>query len=151
MGPNGVKYMPLFQKGERVVDQSRQLYRRAITRRRILRELASKPNTSSWIPQDQYKRLPNNWSIQDEEKVFGGSISRKRTKGKKTMHTDDSRFALASQHEALLQAADQIEIELKKEEDERQDSDSVDSDDMEDNKLRPKKVSNTKIEKAKVD
>ena len=113
--------MPLFQKGQRVVDQSRQLYRRAVTRKRILKLLASSspPVPCNWIARDQYERLPTDWTIQDEERTFGGSVSRKelnqqRNKGLQT--GDDSRFALDSQHEAMLQVADQLETQLKKEE-----------------------------------
>ena len=116
--PNDVKYMPLFQKGTRVVDQSRQLYRRAVTRKRILKQLSSSspPSRCDWIPKDQYDRLPEDWTIQDEEKTFGGSISRMGIKQKKEKGADDSRFALEASHDALLQAADQIKTELDKEE-----------------------------------
>ncbi|CAJ1934268.1 unnamed protein product [Cylindrotheca closterium] len=116
--PNDVKYMPLYQKGSRVVDQSRQLYRRAVTRKRILKLLSSSsaPGRCNWIPKDQYARLPKDWTIQDEEKIFGGSISRKDIKQKKEQGTDDSRFVVASNHDALLQAAEQAETELNKEE-----------------------------------
>lgn len=113
--PNDIKYMPLFQKGQRVVDQSRQLYRRAVTRKRILKLLASSspPSHCNWIARDQYERLPKDWTIQDEENMFGGSVSRKQLKQKVASQTDDSRFALDSNHEALLQAADQLESHLK--------------------------------------
>jgi hypothetical protein len=116
--PNDIKYMALFQKGQRVVDQSRQLFRRAVTRKRILNLLASSsaPTPCNWITKDQYDRLPKDWTIQDEENTFGGSVSRKDVKQKKVLQTDDSRFALAPQHEGLLQAADEMETELDKEE-----------------------------------
>lgn len=116
--PNDVKYMPLMQKGNRVVDQSRQLYRRAVTRKRILKMLSSSsaPNRINWIPKEQYARLPKDWTIQDEEKTFGGSVTRKDIKQKKEQGANDSRFAMASNHDALLQAATQAETELEKEE-----------------------------------
>jgi hypothetical protein len=131
--PTDVKYMPLFQKGERVVDHSRQLYRRAMTRKRILRDLfspisneetekkweAEAKKSTSWIGHDQYLRLTREWSIQDEEKVFGGSITRKGLSAGKdkglVATTDDSRFSVASTHDALLQAADHIESQLDQE------------------------------------
>eukprot|EP00980_Cylindrotheca_fusiformis_P027346 scaffold20053_cov117-Cylindrotheca_fusiformis.AAC.3 len=114
--PNDVKYMPLFQKGQRVVDQSRQLYRRAVTRKRILKTLSSSspPAPCNWIAKDQYDRLPKDWTIQDEENTFGGSISRKDIKQKKALQTDDSRFTMVSKHDVLLQAADEVETELDK-------------------------------------
>lgn len=161
--PNDVKYMPLFSKGARVVDQSRQLYRRAITRRRILRELSEKPKAASWISKDQYGRLPKEWTIQDEQRVFGGSISRKGLNEKKAAKTDDSRFALASDHEALLKAADKIETEMNLEEDEEEaekdgnessnsestsDSSEDEKEGKQDNDINP---NNKRIEKAKDD
>jgi hypothetical protein len=122
--PNDIKYSQLFNKGERVVDQSRQLYRRAVTRRRILKDLP-KTEKVNWIAADQYERLPLEWTIQDEETIFGGSITRKGLKDKpKEKKTDDSRFAVASSHDAVLQAAEQIESQIKKEEMKAEESDS---------------------------
>lgn len=115
--PNDIKYMPLFRKGQRVVDLSRQLYRRAVTRKRILKDLAT-TNTQrvSWISSEQYKRLPSEWSIEDEERIFGGSISRSAVKEQKQQKlaqaSADSRFALAPTHDMVLHAADQIDAEL---------------------------------------
>lgn len=121
--PTDVKYMPLFRKGERVIDTSRQLYRRAVTRRRILRELAQTKERAAWIAQDQYDRLPKEeWTIQDEERIFGGTITRQGLKEIKQQKlqasTEDSRFAMAPQHQAVLQAAEQLEAELEEEENE---------------------------------
>jgi len=115
--PTDVKYMPLFRKGNRVVDNSRQLYRRAITRRRILKTLTDEKKGSSWVSKDQYERLPSEeWTIQDEERVFGGSISREGVKEarKKAQQqaANDSRFTIAPQHDAVLQMADEIEAKL---------------------------------------
>lgn len=117
--PNDIKYMPLFKQGNRVIDQSRQLYRRAVTRKRILKDLATELSSSktkvNWIGIDQYKRVPLDWSIQDEERVFGGCISRSSNKNKTkgTNKTEeDTRFAVASHHEVLLKAVDQAESNL---------------------------------------
>lgn len=111
--PNDVKYMPLFKHGKRVMDQSRQLFRRAVTRKRILRDIntATKVN---WIGTDQYERLPKNeWTIQDEEQVFGGSVSRSSKDNTKSLgKVEDSRFAIASNHETLLKAAKEAETDL---------------------------------------
>jgi hypothetical protein len=146
--PNDIKYMALFQKSQRIVDQSRHLYRRAVTRKRILKLLASSsaPTPCNWITKDQYDRLPNDWTIQDEENTFGGSVSRKDVKQKKVLQPDDSRFALAAQHEGLLQAADELETELDKEEGdaadpnnkvlESPDSNSSSSDDSDDDHVK---------------
>ncbi|KAL3932631.1 MAG: hypothetical protein SGARI_003912, partial [Bacillariaceae sp.] len=61
-------------------------------------------------------RLPNTeWSIQEEERVFGGSIARKGKESKQQPKTDDARFAVATNHETLLKAADQVESELVQE------------------------------------
>ena len=122
--PADVKYMPLFQRGKRVVDQSRALYRRAMTRKRILRNLHIQSGDDNklcnWIGKDQYRRLPKDWSIQEEEKVYGGSISRNGVKARKqeSSNPDDSRFKIDSQHEAMLQAAEKLESQLEKVEDE---------------------------------
>jgi hypothetical protein len=126
--PNDIKYSQLFNKGERVVDQSRQLYRRAVTRRRILKDLPTTEKVN-WIAADQYERLPLEWTIQDEETIFGGSITRKGLKDKpKEKKTDDSRFAVASSHDAVLEAAEQIESQIKKEEMKPKESSGSDSD-----------------------
>jgi uncharacterized small protein (DUF1192 family) len=112
--PMDVKYMPLFKRGQRVVEYSRALYRRAMTRKRILKQLSTQDRVP-WIAPDMYERLltkPLEWSIQEEERVFGGSIARKGKAATKSQASDDVRFATASQHEALLKAADQIESEL---------------------------------------
>lgn len=114
--PNDVKYMPLFKHGKRVVDQSRQLFRRAVTRKRILSNIG-KTTRVNWIGAQQYERLPKKeWTIQDEERVFGGSISRGNKDNTKSTKPEDSRFALASNHEALLKAAEQAETDLLMEE-----------------------------------
>ena len=117
--PNDIKYMPLFKHGKRVVDQSRQLFRRALTRKRILSNIGAVTRVN-WIDADQYKRLPKNeWTIQDEERIFGGSISRSAKDTTKSNKPEDSRFALASTHEALLKAAEQAETELLADQDEK--------------------------------
>lgn len=150
--PNDIKYSSLFNKGERVVDQSRQLYRRAVTRRRILKDLPTTEKVN-WIAADQYERLPLEWTIQDEEKMFGGSITRKGLKDKpKEKKTDDSRFAVApSSHDAVLQAAEKIESEIKKEEMEAEElgsaSDSSGSDEEKSDKMAGKV--NKKVPAAK--
>jgi hypothetical protein len=118
--PNDIKYMPLFRKGERVVDTSRHLFRRAVTRKRILKSLTKDRQNCKWIPKDQYERLPSvEWTIEDEERVFGGSVTRQGAKDlKKSLEqkNQDSRFELAAQHDAVLQVADQVQEELEEEE-----------------------------------
>jgi hypothetical protein len=114
--PTDIKYAPLFRKGQRVIDTSRHLYRRAVTRRRILTSLTKEKQTCTWISKDQYERLPvSEWTIQDEERIFGGSITRqgmKEVKKRLKEATSDSRFALAPEHNALLQMAQQIDTQL---------------------------------------
>ena len=124
--PNDVKYMPLYKSGKRVVDQSRQLFRRAVTRKRILGDLANNKVTwtgVNWISEDQYGRVPKDWTIQDEERVFGGSISRSGNKNDmKSKTEDDTRFAVAStSHDMLLKAAEQAESELLQQEEKKKD------------------------------
>jgi hypothetical protein len=125
--PNDVKYMPLFKQGKRVVDQSRQLYRRAVTRKRILREVTSDNSKRvPWIAKDQYERLAGNkeWTIQDEERIFGGTITRSKSSSSGTANkTEDSRFAMASEHEAMLKAAEQAESEILRQEEEQNEND----------------------------
>ena len=129
--PNDVKYMPLFKYGKRVVDQSRHLFRRAVTRKRILKDVKTYTKVS-WIIANQYERLPtkDEWTIQDEERVFGGSVSRSNKDNTKSVSkTEDSRFAMASNHEAVLKAAEQAESELlqqDKEEEQNNDGDNMD-------------------------
>jgi hypothetical protein len=136
--PNDVKYMPLYKSGKRVIDQSRQLYRRAITRKRILKELfwredsvkeddtKTKNKRVSWIPTDQYERLTKfkEWTIQDEEQMFGGSITRENVKtSTKKNQTEDSRFSTTTataSHNAVLKAAEQIESQILAEEEEEE-------------------------------
>ncbi len=126
--PSDIKYMPLFRKGQRVVDTSRHLYRRAVTRRRILKELIENKQTCSWISKDQYERLPKEqWTIQDEERVFGGSITRqgmKEIKEKRQTTKEDSRFALAPEHNLVLQAAELVNADMDEEQSDASDSDS---------------------------
>jgi hypothetical protein len=152
--PNDVRYMPLYKLGNRIIDQSRHLYRRAITRKRILRDLAAtaaataasekeaedddhrtqsnKDNSNSnkiggssssrvnWISLDQYQRLPKDWTIQDEERIFGGSISRTSssshnkdtTTNTSSSKLDDSRFTLQAGHDAVLKAVEQVESQF---------------------------------------
>mmetsp|Transcript_52611 Transcript_52611/g.59533 ORF Transcript_52611/g.59533 Transcript_52611/m.59533 type:complete len:480 (+) Transcript_52611:93-1532(+) len=118
--PNDIKYMSLFKHGKRVVDQSRHLFRRAVTRKRILRDLAdssliSTKSKVTWISIDQYERLPKDWTIQDEEKVFGGSISRSSNKNNTKKTKEDARFTIAPNHEMLLKAAEQAKSDLRQE------------------------------------
>jgi rRNA-processing protein Efg1 len=119
--PTDIKYSPLFRKGQRVVDTSRHLFRRAVTRRRILTSLTRDKQTTSWISKDQYERLPTSeWTIQDEEKCFGGSITRqgmKEVKKKLKEGSSDSRFALVPEHNAVLEIAQQMDAELDKDKD----------------------------------
>eukprot|EP00934_Nitzschia_sp_Nitz4_P005340 Nitzschia sp. Nitz4//scaffold77_size91520//28950//30164//NITZ4_004885-RA/size91520-processed-gene-0.106-mRNA-1//-1//CDS//3329557976//5330//frame0 len=138
--PNDIKYMPLFRKGDRVTDSSRALFRRAVTRARILRELASKSieiKPASWISKDQYDRLPKEWSIQDEERVFGGSISRTGKAKGPSAAKSDSRFALASNHDAVLEEAAKIDAALDEVEEVGESSSSEDEDSDDDDDADP--------------
>lgn len=98
------------------MDASRQLFRRAVTRRRILKSLTKDKRNCPWISKDQYDRLPSvEWTIQDEERVFGGSVTRqgkKEIKNSLQVANQDSRFELAGQHAAVLTVADQVDAEL---------------------------------------
>lgn len=115
--PTDVKYTPLFRKGQRVIDTSRQLYRRAVTRRRILKSLTTERQNCTWISKEQYQRLPTSeWNIQDEEELFGGSITRKgmkEVKKKLRETTEDSRFGLAPGQKTILELAEQMDAELE--------------------------------------
>jgi rRNA-processing protein Efg1 len=129
--PTDIKYLPLFRKGQRVIDTSRHLYRRAVTRRRILTALTKDKQTCTWISKEQYERLPSTeWKIQDEERVFGGSITRqgmKEVKKKLKEATDDSRFALAPAHNTVLQMAKQMDAEFNSKEGKKGDEKESDS------------------------
>jgi hypothetical protein len=151
--PNDVKYMPLFSKGQRVVDVSRQLFRRAVTRKRILKELASsKTQRLHWISSEQYERLPLDidWTIQDEERVFGGTMSRQGLKDKKSLQTEDSRFSVATEHNAVLQAADQVDEDLNEETEKKEDDSSDNNSDSSDSETEQAKPITAKT-KAKDD
>ena len=167
--PSDVKYIPLFTKGQqRVVDQSRQLLKRAITRKRILKEIST---TKTWVSDDLYKLLPlqKEWTIQDEEQIFGGSVTRKnliKEKIAKTQATkEDSRFNSLSavtgggggtgdtkinQFEQITKLADQLEAELDKEKADTSSS-SNDGDDESSGETEHKQESKTKINIEKSD
>ncbi len=108
--PHDIKYLPLFKKGNvRAVDRGKALFRRAVTRNRIFKELDSEKRVN-WISEDQYKRLPNRWTIQSEQEIFGGS---QEDVEKEDVFADaDDRFALTKEHEQLLEAAQKIEHTL---------------------------------------
>lgn len=97
-----------------------------MTRKRILRDLAdssliSTKSKVTWIGIDQYERLPKDWSIQDEESVFGGSISRTNNKNNTKKTEEDARFTIAPNHEMLLKAAEQAKSDLLQEEEKGKD------------------------------
>jgi hypothetical protein len=155
--PNDVKYMPLHRKGQRVVVTSRQLFRRAVTRRRILNSLTKEKRNCTWVAKDQYERLPSvEWTIQDEERVFGGSVTRQGMKEiKKSLQeaNQDSRFELAGQHAAVLEVADQVDDELDDEEtgDKESNEENSGSDGSENNATKEHGRETSKNQKAKDD
>ena len=145
--PHDIKYLPLFKKGNvRAVDRGKALFRRAVTRNRILKELDSEKRVN-WISEDQYKRLPNSWTIQLEQEIFGGS--QEDVEKEDVLADADDRFALTKEHEQLLEAAQKIEHTLdhsdegKDVENSVEDSDNIsegdgsESDDDDDNDNAP--------------
>ena len=125
--PSDLKYIPLFKKGVRVVDDGKHLFKRALTRRNILNSIRKQKKSSNnrvnWIPKSQYDMLPldKEWTIDMERDTFG-----KRVKGKITVHgsqtvaaANDDRFgALSKQQELLLETERQITSQLEKKEEE---------------------------------
>ena len=130
--PHEIKYQPLFRKGGRIVDNGRTVVWRAITRKRCLQNLHPRVG---WISNDQYERLPDEWSVELEKQVFGYQ----KTKAKKTQNgsegTNDSRFTFSTNQDKMVQTVDQIESKLLEEEraqtkdDQEKDNDSDNSTD----------------------
>merc|ERR1712194_771347 len=94
--------------------------------KRILRDLAdssliSTKSKVTWIGIDQYERLPKDWTIQDEENFFGGSISRSSNKNSTKKTKEDARFTIAPNHEMLLKAAEQAKSDLRQEDEKGKD------------------------------
>mmetsp|Transcript_20512 Transcript_20512/g.31073 ORF Transcript_20512/g.31073 Transcript_20512/m.31073 type:complete len:403 (+) Transcript_20512:134-1342(+) len=148
--PHDIKYMPLFRKGERIVDDQRMLRRRAITRQRILQLIKNGNGRVQWISESQYNRLPTSWTLEQEEEMFG----KRQTNDSNAVTEEDglitdNRFTLNSNHEKLIEAVEMFENkgELLTDEDDRSivksDKCSASSDDDELDKLsslRDKKV-----------
>ena len=106
--PHDIRYLPLFKNGNvRAIDEGKALFRRAVTRNRILKELGSEQRVT-WISEDQYARVPPSWTIQLEQETFGGK--REKLKGAKS--EVDDRFSLSKEHEQVLDAVEKIENEL---------------------------------------
>ena len=119
--PHDIRYLPLFKNGNvRAVDEGKVLFRRAVTRNRILKELGSEERVN-WISEDQYERLPPSWTIQLEQETFGG----KREKLKVAKPDVDDRFSLSKEHEQVLEAAEKIENELDRSNGEKNVNDDV--------------------------
>jgi rRNA-processing protein Efg1 len=109
--PKDIKYLPLFKKGnERSIDEGKALFRRAVTRNRIFKELSSYPRVN-WISEEQYSRLPNAWSIQLEQEVFGGR--KKSDTDKHSALVSDDRFTFNQDHNRLLDEAEKLESSLE--------------------------------------
>lgn len=108
--PHDIKYIPLFRNGVRVVDTNvRKLVKRATTRKRILKNISEK---ASWISADQYERLPKEWSVEMEKKMFCTPAKGDSAEAE----INDNRFTMPEQHAALLQAAEQAEAEIQAQE-----------------------------------
>lgn len=121
--PLDVKYHPLFQKGHRIVDNGRTIVWRAITRKRALQNMQTRVK---WISEDQYERLPSEWSVDMEKDVFGT----KKKQKKKEPQLEDSRFAISTGQEKIVEAVNQIECTLNEEEEkEEQEQEQVKRDD----------------------
>lgn len=119
--PHDIRYLPLFKNGNvRAVDEGKALFRRAVTRNRILKELGSEQRVN-WISEDQYARLPPSWTIQLEQETFGGK--REKLKGDKA--EVDDRFSLSKEHQQVLEAVEKIENELDGSNDEENDKDDA--------------------------
>jgi len=112
--PRDIKYMPLFRKGDRVVDDGKTLRRRAITRNRILQSILKKEERKvKWISKDQYNRVPTTWTMEEEEEMFGKK--KEDAKQKKPELPQDDRFKPNVSHQKILQAGEKLQKELKKE------------------------------------
>ena len=104
------KYKPLFQHGERYLQNA---VSRAEIRQKIVNDLhENKVERVPWISKDQYERIPSEWSLDTEKKLFGYPTF-EEIKKKKATNTDD-RFTMESKHEAVLEVADKLESELAK-------------------------------------
>jgi hypothetical protein len=121
-----VKYMPLFYQGTRVVDSGRHLYRRAVTRKRVLAKLTESSTSSeprvSWITSAMYDRLSQKgeWTPELEAATFGGEAGSATAAGENPEQggaVQDNRFAMGNmESSALVEAAEEIEAKLDQEE-----------------------------------
>lgn len=119
--PHDMRYIPLFRNGVRMVDvNARKLARRATTRKRILKNLGE--DRVKWIAADQYERLPLEWSVEMEKKTFAAAVNGDTAEAE----IIDNRFAASlPQHAALLEAAEQAEIEARKELEEQKEPENI--------------------------
>ena len=109
------KYMALFHSQQRRVDDLKTLKLRASIRQQILKQVATDKDLErvSWIANDQYQRLPKEWTVELEQDVFGCLPYDKSKRGGDKEQMEDDRFALQPRHEALLQAAQQLEKQIE--------------------------------------
>lgn len=119
--PLDTKYLCLFRNGQRRTDPLKVLSQRAKIRDRILFQQLASTEHKDWISKDQYARVGaitkkiSSWTAQEERTYFGqeDNISSKNEVAPK----DDSRFTVAPQHEAVLEAAKQIEKQMDEDDD----------------------------------
>ena len=104
------KYLPLLRHGERRVDDNKRLIKRAAIRGRILKALATIDRVK-WIAADLYDMLPSEWTVDDEQRVFGCQAEDGATK-KAAALLEDNRFTVKPQQDAILQAALELENTL---------------------------------------
>mmetsp|Transcript_12551 Transcript_12551/g.19433 ORF Transcript_12551/g.19433 Transcript_12551/m.19433 type:complete len:444 (-) Transcript_12551:152-1483(-) len=112
---NEAKYIPLFRTSVRLVDTEKTAQKRAKIRQTILQKLGNyKIQRVDWISKQQYGRLPLEWNYEMEKKMF--SVQKPNNKNKKgDTEKNDDRFALNSEHSAVLEVAEQLEAKVAKE------------------------------------
>lgn len=163
--PHDIKYLPLFRKGgERCVDKGKALFRRAVTRNRVFKQLEKgELQRVNWISEKQYKRIPGEWTTQLEQDTFGRATAtdKKDSEDSPSAPAVDNRFAVSAQHEQVLKAAEDLENELDDKDDvvKKDDASSVgessdgsdDADPMADAPSTTTKRTKNKNKKAKAD
>ena len=109
-------YRPLFKNKQRWLHHS---VSRAQLRQTIAQDIQEKKvERVNWISEEQYARVPTEWSVALEVDVFdypkGGKAKERKTS------TTDSRFSMSSNHDALLEAADKVESKMARKENKKE-------------------------------
>lgn len=118
-------YRPLFKNKQRWLHHS---VSRAQLRHTIAQDIKEKKvERVNWISEEQYARVPAEWSVTNEVDVF--QYPKGGTPKDRKASTTDSRFSMSSKHETLLEAADKLESKMAKKENKKDSQNNIKNDD----------------------